>query len=170
VRNLIFHTPCNASYSYPGHILEEFLVVFPQILKFRNWYKHIPAMIANLVFYRTLLPFRLCFGRIIRLKSSFSTYFLTVSKSCPVILDIFLKLLPSNFFMFLILYTCSIVSILSITPFKCGQLKGYYFLGVLAMEFPFYAGIFKFRSARFLLYRKQYIIKQNKPAILLRIE
>jgi len=37
--------------------------------------------------------------------------------------------------MFLIRYICSIVSILSITPFKYGQLKGYYYLGVLAMEF-----------------------------------
>jgi hypothetical protein len=40
-------------------------------------------------------------------------------------------------------------------PSSVGQLKGYYFLGVLAMEFPFYAGFFKFRSARFSLYQKQ---------------
>ena len=74
--------------------------------------------------YGDNLPFRICLGRVVWLKSYFSTYFLTVSKSYPVILDISLKLFPSNYSMFLIWYICSIVSILSLTPFKYGQLKG----------------------------------------------
>src|SRR5690606_18568253 len=72
--------------------------------------------------------------------ASFSTYFLTVSKSCPVIRDIFLKLLPSNFFMFLIRYICSIVSILSLPPSSMDNLKGIIFQGCPQWSFQFMQG------------------------------
>jgi len=36
---------------------------------------------------------------------------------------------------------------------------------VPAMEFPIYAGIFKFRNARFLLYQKQWLCLQWKEFI-----